>query len=349
LTWLKQLEKGRKKKQAPVAKAIGPTPEVMQRLGKLRQEFDIWQADSRQLSHWVEVAGEPVIPWMVLITSRSSDLILAHDLTEAEPTPEQLWDKLAEAMREPMMGKPHRPTALQFRPDSCWKALTPHLDALGIGWEPTGELDQLDLVFGALKEQLGGDAPPGLLEMPGIHPPQVAGFYHAAAEFYRKAPWRAFGYEEAIKVECDHFESGPWYAVVMGQSGLTIGLALYDDLKTLRRLWTSDLSDEENARETVALTMTFDMETEIPAPDLEATRRHGWEVAGPEAYPSIFRKERGMTMRPPLAWELELMEGCLRALPAFVARHPPDDHTPHPFTVPTAPGELTLVLAWVGD
>ena len=286
---------------------------------------------------------------MVLITSRSGDLILAHDLTEDEPSPERLWDRLADAMKKPMMGKPHRPTTLQFRPGGTWEALTPHLDALGIATETVDELDQLDQVYEALKEQIGGATPPGLLEMPGVQEPQVASFHRAAADFYRKAPWRSFGYEEAIKVACDRFESGPWYAVVMGQSGLTIGLALYDDLSALRRLWTSDLSDEENARETVALTVTFDMETEIPAPDLDATRRHGWEVAGPEAYPSIFRKERGMSMRPPLAWELKLMEACLRAIPLFVARHPPEDLDPHPATVPTASGELTLILSWVGE
>jgi tetratricopeptide (TPR) repeat protein len=355
LSWLKDQEKGTKGRRSSAAKAKakaktkGPTDEVKQRLRKLRQEFDVWQADCRQLSHWVEVAGEPVLPWMLLVTSRSNDLVLAHDLTEEEPTAEHLWDKLAEAMKKPMMGKTHRPTTLQFRPGGRWEALAPHLDALEIACEPTDDLDQLDFVFEALKQQLAGDAPPGLLEMPGITPPQVAGFYQAAAGFYHKAPWRSIGYETAIEVACDRFESGPWYAVIMGQSGLTIGLALYDDLKILKRLWNNDLSDEENARETVALTVTFDMETEIPAPDLEATRRHGWEVASPEAYPSIFRKERGMSMRPPLAWELELMEGCLRALPEFVARHQADDLAPHSLTVPTASGELTLVLRWVED
>ena len=99
----------------------------------------------------------------------------------------------------------------------------------------------------------------------------------------------------------------------------------------------------------MALTLLFGDETEISVLDLEAVRRHGWEVAGPEAYPSIFRKERGMTVRPPLAWELELMEGCLRAIPAFVARHRPDDLSEHRMTVPVASGTLTLTLSWVED
>jgi len=65
--------------------------------------------------------------------------------------------------------------------------------------------------------------------------------------------------------------------------------------------------------------------------------------------PLIFRKERGMTIRPPLAWELELMEGCLRAIAAFIARHRPDDLTNHKMTVPVVSGTLTLILSWVED
>jgi hypothetical protein len=43
-------------------------------------------------------------------------------------------------------------------------------------------------------------------------------------------------------------------------------------------------------------------------------------VARPDAYPEVFHKERGLSLRPPLVWELELMEGCLRAVPDFVNR-----------------------------
>ena len=50
-----------------------------------------------------------------------------------------------------------------------------------------------------------------------------------------------------------------------------------------------------------------------------------------------------MTMRPSLAWELELMEDCLRAIPAFIARHRPDDLSKHKMTVPEALGTLTLI------
>ena len=54
-------------------------------------------------------------------------------------------------------------------------------------------------------------------------PELVGGFYEAAAAFFQQSPWKKVGYEAAIKIECDKYQSGPWYGVLMGQSGLTMG------------------------------------------------------------------------------------------------------------------------------
>jgi hypothetical protein len=134
----------------------------------------------------------------------------------------------------------------------------------------------------------------------------------------------------------------------MGQSGLTTGLALYEDLDKLQKLWQGSEEVEENAAEGVATTVIFEEEIDVPLADLEAGKRHGWKVARPDAYPDIFRKERGFTRRPPQAWELELMEGCLRAVPIFVNRRKQDDSAAETLLVPVSAGELKLVLSWVG-
>jgi hypothetical protein len=55
--------------------------------------------------------------------------------------------------------------------------------------------------------------------------------------------------------------------------------------------------------------------------------------------------EPGLAMRPPLAWELTLLEGCLRALPAFV-RKKTRRLEPLSLAVPTGAGELPLTLSW---
>jgi hypothetical protein len=79
--------------------------------------------------------------------------------------------------------------------------------------------------------------------------------------------------------------------------------------------------------------------------DLDAAEKHGWPVAGPEAYPLVIRVNPGLAMRPPLVWELELLEGCLRMIPEFLVEKAATLST----AVFVASGELTLRLAWVDE
>ncbi len=349
LTWIRAATATRKRKPK-VQPAEGPSRASERRLLQLPAEVDTWQADFRQFARRIEVGGERIRPWMILVSSRTRELVLGHAMVEREPTAESLWDIIAGAMLNPAMGDPHRPSEIQVRPDSTWEALEGPLEAIGVTCETTDSLDQIDFLFENLAKHLEGTKQPGLLDMPGVTKPKVERFYQVASDYYRRAPWRALGYEAIIQIECDRYESGPWYAVVMGQSGLTLGLALYEDLALLRRMYAGKLSDEEGARRTVALTVTFDDAGSLAEADLDAIETHGWPIASPEAYPSFFRKERGLSMRPPLAWEVDLIVGCLVALPDFIARRPLDDSTRELVAVPDASGDrIELGLSWVPE
>jgi tetratricopeptide (TPR) repeat protein len=348
VAWLRQNVPVSKPKKDPAAK--GPLGFIKKWLTRnLSQEADVWQADFRQVPTWIRAGGQPLRPWIVLVTSRSQDLVLAHLMAEQTPSMALLWDALVQAMQNPLAREPHRPTELQVRTDERWETLRPHLDEIGVGLVVAEELDQIEIAFQEMTTHVFGKQKPGLLDMPGLTPARVGRFYDAAAHFFRQAPWKKVGYEAAIKIECDRFQSGPWYAVLMGQSGLTTGLALYENLKALRRLLAGEQSDRDNARKTVATTVTFGEEWDIPVADLEAAKKHGWQVARSDAYPEIFHKERGLSLRPPLAWELELMEGCLSTIAEFIQRRQQDDPTREEFTVPAASGDMRLVLSWVVD
>jgi hypothetical protein len=329
--------------------ARGPTPTAKKRLKRLPQPYDAaWQAEARRLPVWMNVGGELRRPWIVLVVSKSDDLILTQEVVEGPPTPALLWDKLTEAMESPSMGDPHRPAELEVRPSVPWDELAPHLGEIEVRRAVSERLDLVDDILEKLVEHVCGRPPgPALLDMPGVTAAQVASFFEAAAGFYRAAPWQRVGGSETIKIACDRFESGPWYCVIIGQMGMTLGIALYEDHRALVRMRDGNASDEQNARETVALSVTYGDETEIPVPDLDAAERNGWPVAGPDAYPAPIRKERGLTMRPPLSWELRLLEACLRAIPDFVLRHDRNDPAPDVHEVPTGSGPLALSLSWV--
>jgi tetratricopeptide (TPR) repeat protein len=345
VAWMRANDRTVKEPKKKAETPRGPLTLVKKWLvNHLPQDNDVWQVDLRPSLEWIRIAGVPTRPWLILVANHSSHLIQGHRITDEPPSAELLFDVLAQAMQHPMAGEPHRPAQLQVRPDERWQNLQPHLEEIGVALSVADNLDLVEHILDEMGEPFGGKPAPGLLDMPGMKPEQVARFFEAAAAFCRQAPWRKIGYESAIRVECQRFTGGPWYAIVMGQSGLTFGLALYESFETLKRMWEGDFTNEENARQSVATTVTFGEEWETPVADVDAARRHGWEVARADAYPEVMHKELGLSSRPPLVWELELLEGCLRTVPEFVNRRRQADPTPEEFALVDG-GKM--VLAWV--
>ena len=307
---------------------------------------EVWQTDIRPMPGWITGEGQPYRPWLALVVSRTDDLVLAHQLSPKRPPAEWLWEAVFQAVRQPAMGDPHRPGVIEVASAGQREALLPHLEGAGIDCVVLERLEHFDAAMDSMAEFLRGQGgPPSLLDVPGMEPSQVGSFYAAAADFYRGKPWQQAPGDTPIKVECDKFHSGPWYAVVMGQSGVQQGLAVYEDLAALQEMMTGSRSEEENARGMSALSLMFSEPFEIPVRDLDAAEKHGWPVAGPEAYPMVIRINPGGAVRPPLAWELELLEGCLRAIPEFLA----EKNAVLVKTVAAASAKLTVRLSWAGE
>jgi tetratricopeptide (TPR) repeat protein len=346
IAWLRSQDREAAGKAA-APQPHGPLPMVKRWLtSKLTQDESVFEVGFAQLPEPVRAGGELVRPWLVLVADQLSGAILAHAMPQEVPSTNLLWDTLIQAMQSPLAGEAHRPAEVRVSPGEPWEPLRPHLDEVGVRLTAVERVKEVETALHQAIEALGLKPRPGLLDSPGVTPELAGRFYEAAAHYFRAEPWTHVGFESAVKVECDRFESGPWYASLFGQSGLSTGVALYENLSVLRRLVSGEGSDRD-ARASVALTVTYGEEEETPAADVAAARRHGWQVARPDAYPHLFHKDRGMTMRLPLAWEVELMEGCLRALPDFVAQQPQSSPVVVRVTVPVASGELPLELAWV--
>jgi tetratricopeptide (TPR) repeat protein len=353
LAWLRAAVDGKKAARPSQGKGRdkGPSAASKTRSRKVPlREDSIWEVEARRMPVWVTEGGEMRRPWVVLVASNTDALILGQALLDDAPSQARLWDLLVAAMTAPSVGDPHRPGTIVARPGGPWDALAPHLAAVGVTLQQEEPLEMMDHLMGELISSVfGGSDGPSLLDMPRVTPELVAGFYRAAADYYRAAPWQRVTGDETIKISCSRFESGPWYGVVIGQMGMTLGLALYEDFDALVRMREGDATDEQNARETVALSVTFGDETETPVSDVDAAEKYGWPLAAPDAYPAPMRKERGLVMRPPLVWELQLLEACLRSIPEFVLIHDRTDATPFVREVATAAGPLPLQLDWVRD
>jgi hypothetical protein len=350
IAWLRANDPQTRQEKEKTPTPRGPMALVKRWLkNKLPQEEDTWQADVRPMPNAVRVEGEKVRPWVLLVSSRRNDLVLAHAVLTHEPSAALLWDTLVQAMQNPVAGEPHRPTQLEVRVDERWQSLQAHVEEVGMELVDGEDLDQLDAVFQDMCEHVAGKPEPGLLDMPGMKPERVASFFDAAASFFQQAPWKQVGFEATIQVKCARYQGGPWYAVLMGQSGLATGLALYEEMEDIRRAWSQPAQYQDNLRQSVATALLFSEAVDLPLSDVQAAQRYGWKVARSDAWPLVMHKECGLSNRLPLVWELELMEGCLRAIPELVRRRPQDDPTPEETTVVLASGELHLVLSWVQE
>ena len=344
ISWLRSqttAPKGKKSKQAAVAPQLHIPVEDLRNTPL--EPGEVWQVDTRRFPGWVKEGRQTVRPWIVFVIDADNHLIVHHDMDLEQPTPESLRHAVASAIVAPMTGPPRRPEAIEVCSLEVRSALQPQLDEAGVRCAVRDDLPGIDHALDSFSAYSAGDEDgmqvPAIIDSPGIEPSQFASFFDAAAAFYRLTPWRQIPGDTVLEVKCTALAPRPWYGVVMGQLGVQLGLALYDNEKCLKAILRGDASDKKNANQTSGLSLMYGEDRELPVRDLDAIERHGWSVAGPEAYPLVLRIKPRMQLEQPKPAELELLEACLRALPTFLDR--PDQGS---IEVTTAAGPRTVQL-----
>ncbi|NOX56140.1 MAG: tetratricopeptide repeat protein [Planctomycetes bacterium] len=293
--------------------------EDYQRIAELPQEVGAaWQVGVVPLPTWLNDDGEMRRPWSVLVIEAGRGLILHQGIQSEEPSSDFILQTVFQAMLAPSDREPRRPQRILVRNNDHRIALAPHLEKIGVECFMSNSMPELDEAIEGLTQFISeGEDRPALIEIPGIRREQVASFFEAAVQFYQTKPWRRVPSDTVIRITFDDGDHAPWYAVIIGQAGVSLGLAVYDDPEKLRGLFHA--RDEEVALEQMqALSMNFGEKFELPFADLEAAEQFGWPVAAPEAYPYLFRAAPGYQILSPSLRDVIRMDACLRALPEFI-------------------------------
>lgn len=318
---------------------------INERIGELKTlpqiPGEVWQADSRLLATWITGTGAPQRPTTALVVELAGEFILSQKLSLDQAAPDVLWEAVLSAMLSPAVDAPRRPAAIHVRTAEFSEVLRQRLESLGVECVVDADLTALDGIYDELEQSLSSHPTLSLIDTPGVKPAQVAAFFDAAADFYASRPWRDVAADTPIRICCQQWRPNTWYGVVMGQFGTTFGLALYEDLPVLQALLRQEADAE---RKQSGLSTMYGEAFDISARDLAVAEKEGWAVAAPEAYPIIIRINPGMAIRPPLAWELQLAEACLRAVPGFLTRQATGAAK---MIVPTASGQRDLELSWL--
>jgi hypothetical protein len=100
-----------------------------------------------------------------------------------------------------------------------------------------------------------------------------------------------------------------------------------------------------------SLAVVYGTADEIPPTDLAAIKRLGWPIAGPEAYPAVYRTTAQLTPEQPTVADLRLLAACLIAIPGFATRHPFDrgGSPREDFSFSHGDRQVTLTLSWARE
>jgi len=249
-----------------------------------------------------------------VVGRRGRRFVLSNERIRGEPTPEQLWEYLLRTMFHPGPRDSMRPSRVELADSDCYDFLQPKLSELGVGCSLVDELPELQEFCQAMASSFTAPEKCALADGARVTREQMESFYYAAAYYFEQAPWKHVPGEIPIEIRCRGLGLGTTYGIVLGRTGVTMGLALYrrwdDVVATLRGL--------RSCEEISGFSVFFD-EIAVMAPaDLHLVECNGWPICTPEAYPVVLRFEPGRQPQSPDSKELDYVETCLRVIPDFV-------------------------------
>ncbi len=272
-----------------------------------------WWVIVRRLSSWIHIDHELKSMFLLLVMETDRGIILKTDLCET-PTTDWIIGNIQQTMLRPMQVDPHKPGQIEVESEELLLQLGEPLEKLGIPCRTKQMEDFVDELFESMSEDLSGHRSFALTKCSGMTPEKLGEFYRAAAAYFRFAPWRKVPGDSVIHIHVEGLSNPDWYGVIMGQMGMELGIALYDDRENLRAIMEEDLTDEERGRITSGVALTFGEKSDASPLDCAAIEEYGWPIVNEQAYPTVIRVNPGMSTRMPLLWELELMQATISAI-----------------------------------
>jgi tetratricopeptide (TPR) repeat protein len=335
----------------------------------LSQSNDFWYCATRRVRTWIETkkgSEKFVRPWLLIMVHQNSGTLLNLEVLQAEPTFEEMRDRLYKTMRKPAKDSvpAHRPLEIHFEDRALVDGLRPLLAEISVTVRFQPQRKKIDELIEMLQLEMFNDEEniPGLLKQPGVKPELVGRLFEAASFFYHAQPWLNLVNEDILAIRVDR-QAEPYYVSVMGNGGQEYGLSVFLNWQEVESFFTAR-NPEKTLPQQGSHVFLFDSPPMVSFDDLDAIEKYGWQLPAPELYPVplIFTPDRVLR---PKADMLRWYEAVLRALPIFVEHHfrtnPDGSHSSAEasLVVKTSAGNVTVwirypagdlaqVKSWVG-
>jgi hypothetical protein len=309
---------------ARAERRLGRPAALEARVTEVARRAPVWEADVVPLQEMFRETGEPgslvIVGAGGLIVS--GDVLARRCVGLAARAAAVLGAVTAAGAKTGLL-----PERLRVRDAKLAEALAPELERRDITVE-AGVLAELDEAIEESLQHLARGGAGGVASTvwawaeTEATADELAEFHAAAAAFFRAEPWQTLADSNTLVLRFSG-EEEPWAASVMGAGGMYYGLAVYSDLRDPDILAEREATGGEfiSAMQGWSLTLSFDAPKELSRPMRREVASAGWELAGPDAYPTLFSLR--LPGRRITAQLLNRMAGACRAVAAFTSQERP--------------------------
>jgi hypothetical protein len=309
---------------ARAERRLGRPAALEARVTEAARRAPVWEADVVPLQEMFRETGEPGS--LVIVGAGgmivSGDVLARRCVGLAARAAAVLGAVTAAGAKTGLL-----PQRLRVRDAKLAGALAPELERRDITVE-AGVLAELDEAIEGSLQHLARGGATGAASTVWVWAEteataeELAEFHAAAAAFFRAEPWQRLVDSNTLVL---HFagEEAPWAVSVMGAGGMYYGFAIYSDLRDPEILAEREATGGEfiSAMRGWSLTLSFDAPKDLSRPMRREVASAGWELAGPDAYPSLFSLR--LPGRRITAELLNRVASASRAIAAFTSQERP--------------------------
>ncbi len=272
-----------------------------------------WQGGMFRMPAWVPNEQQKLYrPWSAIWVN-----VMTHKMSE--PSMDSLEHKnlsvaldglIQFACDKKLAG--HRPGTIEVSDSALADYLQGQLADTGITVVHREKLFGFDEMFADLAKHLsGGRLLPDAFSAKHVTLDRMRSFAEAAAEFYAAQPWQYLCDMDLVQIESPFVDPLLRYTTILGNGGMTYGIAFYDSVKLFEQFAAGSGSDA--VKNISYWTLFFGGIEELPFGDADLWEDNQLPVASDQAYPlAMCYKPKGKFCRPGVDI-LAFMEGLLRA------------------------------------
>ncbi len=280
----------------------------------------------RVLTPFYVTQGEPFRAEMFLWIELPDFLIVQGEMIDPEGPPFTLADALVKAMESPLVGPPRRPSRIRVADKQSASEVAGAAQGIEVVVAPTPELDEVvGQMADSFKEGDRGTVEASYFEEGRVSPESVEELFRAAAALFQVAPWKVAADTQVLRLDIPQLGVEGACISIIGTLGESVGLIIFPSFVGYQRFLEASASFDGSKKKidlgTSFLSLNFERGADLPAGMRREAARHGWPVAGPDAYPWVQKRDRDGQLAPLTDKDVRIVSACTTSLAAFFLKH----------------------------